>query len=158
MTARIVQLSRSAGGVPKLPVDEVDVTVAGMDGDAQNDRQHHGGPERALCLYSAELIDALVREGHPVVAGALGENVTIRGLDWSTVQPGCELQLGDVRVVVTRFTVPCTKIRDAFVDKDFTRISQQLHRGWARVYVRVLREGRLRTGDPVILSGPPTVD
>lgn len=158
MTARIIQLSRSPGGVPKLPVDEAEITAAGMAGDSQNDRLHHGGPERALCLYSADLIDALVREGHPVTPGALGENVTIRGLDWSTVLPGCELLLGDVHVAVTRFTVPCTKIRDAFSDKDFTRISAQLHPGWSRVYVRVLREGSLHVGDPVSLVRPSIAD
>ena len=164
---------RAAGAVTQLTdtaADEIDAKVSPKGGYVSFVRDDDlyvqplgagargGGPERALCLYSADLIDALVREGHPVTPGALGENVTIRGLDWSTVLPGCELLLGDVHVAVTRFTVPCTKIRDAFSDKDFTRISAQLHPGWSRVYVRVLREGSLHVGDPVSLVRPSIAD
>jgi len=150
--AHVVQLSRSRGGVPKLAVDEAAVTVNGLDGDRQRDRRFHGGPMRALCLYSDDLIEQLVLEGHPVVRGSLGENVTIRGLDWSEVRPGTRLSMGETEVEITSFTAPCKTIRRSFVDEDFTRISQKLHRGWSRVYCRVLREGTLRVNDPVFLS------
>jgi MOSC domain-containing protein YiiM len=44
--ARVVQISVSAGGVPKRPVPAARVTTRGLEGDAQRDREHHGGLER----------------------------------------------------------------------------------------------------------------
>src|SRR5438034_7213405 len=79
------------------------ITPLGLEGDAHRDLEHHGGPERAVCLFSLEAIRELQAEGHPMAPGALGENVTVEGLDWSAVVPGAILQLGgDVRLEVTR--------------------------------------------------------
>jgi MOSC domain-containing protein YiiM len=148
---RIAGLQRSAGGVPKLPVEHAAVGPAGMEGDKQCDRRFHGGPHRALCLYSQERIDALSAEGHDVSAGALGENVTIAGLSWEVVRPGVRLRLGCVEVEVTGFASPCSKLAGAFLDARFTRVGQKVNPGWSRVYVRVLGEGALTVGDPVVL-------
>lgn len=149
---RIVQISISPGGVPKLPVDVARVTRDGLEGDAHRDREHHGGPDRAVCLYSMETIRALVAEGHTVVPGSLGENVTVEGLSWASVEPGTRLQLGAaVLLEVTRYTSPCFNIKAVFVGGDFARVSQKRHPGWSRVYTRVLREGTIRSGDPARL-------
>src|SRR4051812_40141539 len=94
MAGRIASLNRSNGGVPKAAVTEARITAIGMDGDRQNNLKHHGGPDRALCLYSMDLIEALQAEGHPIVPGATGENVTVRQLDWRAVRPGARLQIG----------------------------------------------------------------
>lgn len=149
MIAHVVQLSRSRGGVPKLAVDEALVTANGLSGDRQRDRRFHGGPNRALCLYSDDLIERLALEGHPIVRGSTGENVTIRGLDWRTVRPGARLLIGAAEVEVTAYAAPCKTIRRSFIGEDFTRISQKLHSGWSRVYCRVLREGAVRVEDAV---------
>lgn len=149
MTAHIFSLQQSNGGASKTPVREADVGPLGMAGDKQNDTKHHGGPERALCLYSLESILALQREGHPIYPGSVGENVTISGLDWAALKPGDRLHLGDVLVEVTRDTTPCTKIAGSFCDGKFTRIAQKVHPGWTRWYVRVLQGGTLRVGQPV---------
>jgi MOSC domain-containing protein YiiM len=145
----VVQISRSRGGVPKLAIDEAVATWNGLEGDRQRDRRFHGGPDRALCLYSDELIEQLSREGHPITRGAAGENVTIRGLDWRLITPGMRLTIGEAEVEITSYTTPCKNIRGSFLDEDFTRIAQKLHPGWSRVYCRVLREGVVRTGDAV---------
>jgi MOSC domain-containing protein YiiM len=154
MTATVVQLSRSRGGVPKLAVDEAAVTANGLEGDKQRDRRFHGGPTRALCLYSDDLIEHLAREGHPVTRGSLGENVTIRGLDWRELSPGARLTIGEIEVEITAFAAPCKTIRGSFLGEDFTRISQKLHRGWSRVYCRILRQGTVRVHDVVTLLPP----
>lgn len=149
-TGRIVQISVSKGGVPKHPVEEARVTTLGVEGDAHRDLEHHGGPERAVCLYSMEAIRGLVAEGHSVRPGALGENVTVEGLDWARIEPGTHLLLGDrVLLQVTRYTAPCLNIKRAFRDGDFARASQKRHPGWSRVYTRVVVPGRLQRGDPV---------
>ncbi|MBI2159541.1 MAG: hypothetical protein HYU25_03965 [Candidatus Rokubacteria bacterium] len=88
MSGRIVQISVSPGGVPKTRVTAAPVTVWGLAGDAQRDTEHHGGPERAVCLQAMEAIRALQAEGHTVVPARLGENGTVEGLEWPSVVPG----------------------------------------------------------------------
>lgn len=150
---RIVQLSVSAGGVPKLAVPAARVTGLGLQGDAHR-YEHHGGPERAVCLFSLEAIDALAAEGHAIEPGAIGENVTVEGIDWNLVTPGVRLRLGE-RVVleVTRYTSPCYKIASVFLGGEYSRVSQKRNPGWSRVYTRVLVEGSLRVGDPIRVLG-----
>ena len=155
--ARVEQISLSKGGVPKLPVQEAVIGPLGVEGDDHNDKKNHGGPDRALCLYSLEVIQALQAEGHPIAPGNTGENVTISGLDWESVVPGVRLRLGsDVLVEVTAYTTPCDTNIAYFKDGDFTRMGQKQHPGWSRVYARVLSGGTLRPGDPVeVVSGVP---
>ena len=153
---RIAQLSVSPSGVPKLPVLEASVTRLGLEGDAHR-YEHHGGPERAVCLFSLEMIDALALEGHTIEPGTIGENVTVEGIDWSLVTPGVQFRLGDEVVLeVTRYTSPCYKIAPVFLGGEYSRVSQKRNPGWSRVYTRVLVEGALRTGDPVRLLGERT--
>jgi MOSC domain-containing protein YiiM len=149
----IVSINVSRGGVPKLPVPEALVSSSGIDGDGQRDRRHHGGPDRALCLYSMERIEALHREGHSIAPGTTGENLTIRGLDWDTIAPGVQLRAGGVTMEVTAYASPCASIRPSFAGEDSGRISQKLHPGWSRVYARVVEPGELRVGDTVV-RGP----
>lgn len=149
---RVAGLQRSGGGVPKLAVARAEVGHEGMSGDRQANRKHHGGPERALCVYALERLEGLVTEGHDVQPGALGENVTVEGLPWALVRPGARLTLGEVETLVTSFAAPCSQLRPVFADASFTRISEAVHPGWSRVYVRVLHAGKLSVGDPVTLS------
>jgi MOSC domain-containing protein YiiM len=152
VNGRIVQISVSPGGVPKTAVATARVTTLGLEGDGHRDREHHGGPERAVCLYAMEAIDKLRAEGHAIVPGAIGENVTVQGLDWSAIIPGCHLRLGDSVVLqISRFTSPCTNIMPVFKGGDFSRVSEKRHPGWSRVYARVLAAGSIRQGDPVRL-------
>ena len=154
MPGRIFQLNTSPGGVPKLAIREAEVTELGLAGDDHNFPDIHGGPERALCLFSLERIMELQSEGHPIFPGAVGENITISGLDWNDIIPGQKLSLGEeVLVEITSYTSPCNSIPDSFFDGKYQRISQKLHPGYSRVYARVLRPGRVRIGQPVLLNG-----
>ena len=154
MPGRIFQLNTSLGGVPKLAIREAEVTELGLIGDDHKFPDIHGGPERAVCLFSLERILELQSEGHPIFPGAVGENVTISGIDWSKVTPGQKLSLGDeVLVQITSYTSPCNSIPESFVDGEYQRISQKLHPGYSRVYARVLRPGRIVIGQPVQLNG-----
>lgn len=151
-SGRIAQISVSPGGVPKRPVEAAEVTASGVAGDAQRDLRHHGGPERAVCLFALEAIRALRAEGHPIEPGHIGENLTLEGIDWAAVTPGVRLLLGeDVLLEVTRYTSPCANIRASFTGGDYARVSQTRHPGASRVYARVLRTGMVRRGDSVRL-------
>lgn len=150
--ARIHQLSASGGGVPKLAVARGEVTPLGLAGDRQRYRKIHGGPQRALCLYSHEVIERLRAEGHPIVPGSCGENITIQGLAWARARPGARLRLGaQVMLEVTRYTAPCKTVAGSFRDGDFRRISQDRYPGESRVYARVLHGGWLEPGDAAAL-------
>jgi MOSC domain-containing protein YiiM len=150
MQGNLTQLNVSGGGVPKQPILRGEVTPLGLIGDTQRDKKHHGGPDRALCLYSLELIEALRREGHPIAPGTTGENLTLSGLDWAELGPGSRLQLGSqVQLEITGYATPCRTIQASFADRRFGRISQKTHPGWSRLYARVLRTGVVNQGDIV---------
>ncbi len=150
MSGRIVQLSISRGGVPKTRVASARLGALGLEGDAHRGIENHGGPERAVCLYAMEPIRALSAEGHAIAPGALGENITVEGLDWSGILPGSRRRLGEsVLREVTRYTSPCVNIAPVFRDRDYSRVSQKRHPGRSRVYARVLEGGTIREGDPI---------
>ena len=150
---KIHSLNVSNGGVPKLPVASCEVRTNGIAGDRQRDRRYHGGPQRAVSLYSLELLQALQAEGHPVAPGALGENVTLAGVDWSRMTPGAVLEAGTVLLELTSYAGPCANLRPYFHDGRFARVNEKQHPGWSRLYARVLRPGTLQTGDAVALRG-----
>jgi MOSC domain-containing protein YiiM len=150
MDGYIFQLNCSDGGVPKSPVREAQLTPAGLSCDRQEHLKIHGGPERALCLYALEHITQLQDEGHPISPGSVGENVTVMGLEWSTLKPGSKLALGDeVIIEISSYAGPCRTIAGSFIDRKFKRISQKNHPGESRLYARVIQTGRLEVGQRV---------
>jgi MOSC domain-containing protein YiiM len=151
VTATLRSINTSNGGVPKLPRDAANVLTTGIVGDKQRDRRLHGGPDRAVCLYSLNLIDALHAEGHPIAIGSIGENFTIYGLDWGRLGPDVRLEVGDVTLQITRPANPCKNIADSFLDGDINRVSQKVRPGWSRWYARVLQEGHVSVGAPVLI-------
>jgi MOSC domain-containing protein YiiM len=149
----VVQINVSNGGVPKLPVAEALVGTRGIVGDDQADKEHHGGPDQALCIYSFEVIEALQEEGHPISPGSTGENVTVSGLEWALFVPGTRVRFGEVRAALTDYATPCSTIRESFAGGRSARIDQAAHPGWSRIYARVLEEGTIRPGDRVEIIG-----
>jgi MOSC domain-containing protein YiiM len=151
----IVSINTSGGGVPKRRVTGAKVSRLGLEKDDHNDKKHHGGPDRAVCVYALEKIHELQREGHPIDVGSVGENVTVEGVDWELVVPGVLLKLGDqVLLEVASFTAPCETISGSFIDGHFVRISQKLHPGWSRVCARVVTPGEIHFGDTIEVIAP----
>ena len=150
----VFQINLSNGGVPKLPVSEARVTTNGIVGDRQKHTVFHGGPERAVSLFSLEVIERVRAEGHPIEPGSTGENVTVSGLDWTLLAPGSRLAVGrEVVLEVTGYAAPCGSIRASFADGRFKRISQKVNPGESRLYTRVLGEGRISANDEVRVLG-----
>ena len=152
MTGVVLQVNVSDGGVPKTPVAAGVITEEGLYGDRQDDLRVHGGPSRAVCLYSFEVIVRLALEGHPIAPGSTGENLTIAEIDWKLVEPGVVLLIG-ARVVleITSYTDPCSKNAGSFIDGDFNRMNDAVYPGESRVYARVITGGEVRRGDRVEL-------
>jgi MOSC domain-containing protein YiiM len=151
-TPRLFQINVSPGGVPKLAVPTARISRNGVEGDRQKHLEFHGGPRRALCLYSLERILALQEEGHPIFPGAAGENLTLSGLDWDRMVPGAKLRLGDQVVVeVLSYTEPCAAIKPFFKEGKIGRMLQDRNPGWSRVYAQVLEVGQVAAGDLIVL-------
>lgn len=145
---RVHQLNVSQGGVPKLPVKSAVLGKLGFVTDAVTNKRVHGGPDRAVCIYSLERIEALQAEGHGIFPGAIGENLTLSGLDWDKVVPGVRLAIGGCLVEITKYAVPCSTT-SPFVSGDLKRYHQEHYPGWSRAYARVLEGGSVSVGDLV---------
>lgn len=153
VTGKVHRVNVSNGGVPKRPVGSALVTTGGVVGDRQSDLRFHGGPTRAVSLFSLEVIERLRAEGHPIEPGSAGENVTLAGLDWTLVAPASRLRFeGGVVLEIVSYCTPCGTIQESFAEKDSRRISQKLHPGESRVYASVLVEGVVREGEDVTVD------
>jgi MOSC domain-containing protein YiiM len=154
-SGRVLQVSVSPGGVPKLPVDRAWVGSLGLHGDAHREDTVHGGPLRAVCLFSMEAIERLQAEGHPVEPGSVGENLTTSGIEWSTLPAGIRARIGDtLEIELLAPAMPCDTQRSNFLRGEINRISSVLHPSDSRMYARVLCEGDVRPGDPIEVLPP----
>ena len=145
----VVQLNISDGGAPKQPVERITVRAGGVAGDRQR-MARHGGPDRAVMLFSLEQIERLHNQGHPIYPGAVGENITTRGVDLGRLGPGDRIRIGDaVMLEVASYPTPCDGIGGAFLNRDFMQVEHNRHPGMSRLACRVLQEGEVQTGDPV---------
>jgi MOSC domain-containing protein YiiM len=145
----VVGIHVSPGGVPKAPVPAADIGWRGLAGDRQAARRHHGRLWQAVCLWSREVIDRLVAEGHPIFSGAAGENVTVAGIDWAALRPGSRLVVGGAELEITTPALPCAKNAQWFADRDFNRMHHERHPGDSRLYALVVTPGPVAVGDDV---------
>lgn len=122
------------------------VTRLGLAGDEQADRENHGGPDKAVLAYSAEHYaywrSRLKLPEMPY--GGFGENLTIAGLDESTVCIGDTWQAGSVVFQVTQPRQPCWKMSRRWQIADLAR--QVIANGKSGWYLRVLAEGEIAAG------------
>lgn len=149
MKGTIVQVSMTTGGLPRRAVAAARVGPLGLEGDVQRNRRFHGGPLRAVCLYSVEQLARLAAEGHAIGPGDLGENLTTRGLALEALAPGARLRAGSALLEITGAVPPCRTIARFFVDGRFGRAGGRAHPGEARLYARVIEPGSVAPGDPI---------
>jgi MOSC domain-containing protein YiiM len=129
----------------------------GFRGDEQADRQHHGGVDKAVCVYPLEHYsfwrDTLAMPDLPL--GAFGENVTVAGCLEDQVFIGDVFSLGDAIVQVSQPRQPCWKLARRWRIKDLS--ARVEHTGYTGFYFRVLRHGwvgpaaaihRIESGSP----------
>lgn len=147
-------------GIFKEPVSgAVAVHRLNLAGDGQADLVHHGGEAKAVYAYSLDHYDwwsaTLGRED--LVHGQFGENLTIAGLDEAILCLGDQLRIDDARFAISQPRVPCFKLGLRFGDKQLPRLfAESLRTG---IYLRVLDEGHVRSGDAVevVAHGEPRV-
>ena len=106
----IVQINVSLGGIPKRPIAAGMIAPLGLVGDACAHPQIHGGPRQAVLLIAAETVDELKARGYPVFYGALGENLTTRGLDRRQLRIGHQVRAGAAVLEITKVRGPCAAL------------------------------------------------
>lgn len=135
--------------IAKRPVSgPVRIGFAGLDGDRQADRVHHGGPDKAVHLYIQDHYP-FWREfmgGHELLdtPGAFGENIAASGLTEEDICLGDRFRLGSALLEVSHGRQPCWKIDHRFGRKDVT--AAIIRNGKCGVYFRVLEEGEAEAG------------
>lgn len=110
MQGTVIQVNVSQGGLPKRPVAEARLTPLGFEGDSVAHPGIHGGPEKAVLLITAEGLEELRAEGFPLFPGAMGENLTTRGLARRDLRPGMRLRAGGALIEVTQLRRPCSSL------------------------------------------------
>lgn len=131
------------------------VTLEGVQGDAQADRKHHGGPWRAVLMYPAGHYARWREEWgrRDVVPGGFGENLTVSGLDEFSACLGDVYRIGSVRLEVTSPRTPCHVVARRHGIKDLVATIRANHRhGW---YLRVLQPGTVEAGQELVLEARP---
>jgi MOSC domain-containing protein YiiM len=143
MRGTLVQLNTSPGGIPKTSILSAQVTEAGVEGDWQTNRKVHGGPDRAICLYSVELYDALRKDGIDLQPGAVGENFTTSGVDLQSIGIGSKLRVGACTIEITNVREPCATLKKCHVTLPQVITGRS---GWM---ARVLQPGFVKPGDVI---------
>ena len=142
----------------KEPVSgSVFLGVSGLKGDNQANKKYHGGPEKAVLVYSADHYPKWkVELGKELPFGGFAENLTVDGMVEASVYIGDIYQVGGVRLQVTQARVPCSKISRRWGIPDLLeRVLETRRFGW---YCRVLQEEQVEAGLPVELLERPYPD
>ncbi|HEX3430088.1 MAG TPA: MOSC domain-containing protein [Rhizomicrobium sp.] len=137
--------------IGKSPVESPTVFFGrlGIEGDAQANNTVHGGPDQAVCVYSADHWPWWRdKKNFDCAAGAFGENLTVLGADEESVGIGDRFAWGDVILEVTQPRGPCANVdlhhRRSGLAQTMTLF---VRCGW---YMRVLHEGAAATRDATI--------
>lgn len=137
--------------IVKSPVNSLTVNKDGTDEDVQANKKLHGGPEKVLHQY-APINYLTLRKHFPdgvFEKGSIGENISVEGMDDTTVFIGDIWQFGDVELQVSAPRAPCSKISQRFEMKNLDRfVGERGMTGW---YYRVLKTGVINVGDTVSL-------
>ncbi|MDF2668577.1 MAG: hypothetical protein K0R67_883 [Paenibacillus sp.] len=134
----------------KVETEVLQLTPLGFIGDGQADLVYHGGPDKAICVYSYEHYPYWERELQlPLVEGAFGENLTVRGLTEDQVCIGDIYSIGDVQLQVTQPRQPCHKLAKRHNRPDLVLLVQTT--GYTGFYFRVLVPGTFNRTLPLTL-------
>ena len=136
-------------GIFKTPVtDPVEVDNFGLKEDVQVAKKHHGGPDQALYLYSAEDYAWFSEQlGRDLAPGTFGENLTLSSFGTDPLFIGDRFRIGDVLLEVTAPRIPCATLAARVGDKGFVKRFTKAERPGA--YARVLEVGHVQHGDEV---------
>jgi MOSC domain-containing protein YiiM len=123
-----------------------------VENDHVLDRRYHGGVDKACYLYSADHYP-FWKAKYPDLEwqwGMFGENLTVSGLNESDICIGDIYKVGEAVIQVTQPRQPCFKLGVRFGDQKV--VDEFWFLPFPGVYVRVLQNGNVQTGDELILT------
>jgi MOSC domain-containing protein YiiM len=126
----------------------VQITKLGIADDFIGSPKHHGGPDQALYIYGEADYEWWANEtGKEMHTGLFGENLTISELESSSFNIGDFLYIGEVTLQVTSPRIPCSTFATRMGDPQWVKKFRAAER--PGLYVRVIREGSVSTGEEV---------
>ncbi|MEA0566147.1 MOSC domain-containing protein [Lysinibacillus irui] len=129
-------------GIEKQRVQEVYLSSRGFEGDDVADKKHHGGPDRAVCLYPAEHYIQWEQElGKTLPTAAFGENLTVTNMLEAEVCIGDIYKIGDAVIQITQGRIPCSTI-DRYTEANIL-LKRLIETGYTGFLARVLEEGTI---------------
>jgi MOSC domain-containing protein YiiM len=160
MTGHIVQINISRGGLPKRAVPEGMITPLGIEGDCCAHPAIHGGPERAVLLLGAEVVEELIARGYPLYFGAMGESLTTRGLDRRQLRIGQRLRAGGAVLEIASIRGPCSALdvygsslqREIYDERVKAGDTDSPRWGMSGFYLRVLEPGPVATNGIIVVE------
>jgi MOSC domain-containing protein YiiM len=158
VTGTIVQINVSHGGIPKRAIPSGDVTETGVKGDSWR-FPFHGGRHQAVLLITIEGLEEVIAQGFALFPGALGENLTTRGLDRHALRLGQRLRAGEAVIQLTKIRTPCATldvygpgIQAAIYDARVMAGDASSPRwGLSGFYASVIQPGLVSAGDTITL-------
>jgi len=140
----------------------VRVLRSGLGGDSVCDTKYHGSPDNAVYAFAREDLDRWGRElGSPLPDGQFGENLTTHGIDVNAALIGEQWRVGTALLEVTKVRTPC-KVFAGFMAQTGHDAAGWIKRftrdGRPGPYLRVLEEGVVQSGDPVVVEHRPDHD
>jgi MOSC domain-containing protein YiiM len=139
-------------GICKQPVSgEVFLSKQGFEGDGVGDPRHHGGEDKAVCVYSMDHYPywgATLNITMP--AAAFGENLSVEGLREGDICIGDVYRIGTAVVQVSQPRQPCGTLAARYGRNDLIKLVADS--GRTGLYFRVLTEGRVQAGDVISLD------
>lgn len=159
MKGTVVQVNISPGGLPKRAIAEGIITPLGIEGDLHAHPAIHGGPTKAILIIAAEVVDALVERGYPLFYGAMGENLTTRGIEIRDIRIGDQFRAGGATLEITQPRGPCSALDiygetlrlEVYDNKVKQRDPTSPRWGMSGFYASVVEPGTVQPGDPVTL-------
>ena len=137
-------------GICKQAIDEAYLTKDGFRGDGVADLKHHGGFDRAVCIYPFEHYAKWEKEfGKPLDAAAFGENLTVSNMLEENVCIGDIFQVGDAVIQITQGRIPCSTISKR-VDNPLI-LKRLVETGFVGYLCRVIKEGTVRSDSVISL-------
>jgi MOSC domain-containing protein YiiM len=138
-------------GICKGPVSvSLHLGKLGFDGDGVADTKNHGGPDKAVCVYSLDHYPywgELLRIKLP--PAAFGENLSVSNLKEEEVCIGDIFLLGTAAVQISQPRQPCRTLAARYGRNDLAKLV--VNSGFTGFYFRVLQEGIVEMGTPLVL-------
>jgi MOSC domain-containing protein YiiM len=147
--------SKKRTGIHKHPVGgPVLCDSLGLVGDRIGAPRHHGGPDQAVYLYSAEDYAWWASQlGRDCPPGLFGDNLTITAW-WEDPRIGDRVQFGEVLLELSAPRIPCATLAGRMGDVRFVSRFAEARRPGA--YARVLTSGAIAPGsEGTVQCGDP---